>query len=164
MEVGEVLENIMLCHEAHKAKRSSASLEVGETLIAQQCPYEGGPAVYQARSLLRIIDESVEYYDDIICLQAGYFKILNSTSTDAKRITLVPNPANHFVDVYCSRFVEEMGKIWVYDSFGKCVSASETTSGTKIKQIDVSTYAPGIYLVQLEIGGELFTEKLVVIN
>ena len=137
---------------------------MGKTLIAQQCPYEGDPAVYQDRSLLRIIDDSVEYYDDIICLQAGYFKNSNPTFEQKKKITLVPNPTNHFVDVYCSQFVENMGKIWVYDSFGKCISFSETASGTKIKQIDVSTFAPGVYLVHVKIDEELFVEKLVVIN
>ena len=62
--------------------------------IAQQCPYAGGPAVYIARGLLRVVNDSIEYFDDVVCLQYGIFRTANiSVQSGEPTIKLIPNPA-----------------------------------------------------------------------
>ena len=40
--------------------------------IAEQCPYSGGVAVYIARSLIALFNDSIIYDDENNCLQQGY--------------------------------------------------------------------------------------------
>src|SRR5690606_34241710 len=60
--------------------------------IANQCPMVGGNAVYRARSLYSLIDDEVDFDDQLLCLQAGI--IVKSLMDNASlNLQLVPNPA-----------------------------------------------------------------------
>ena len=132
--------------------------------IAQQCPYEGGTAVYTARSLLRIINDSIEYFDDIVCLQAGYYRQMDNRVDNKQRIKIVPNPANGSIDVFAIRTHEGGGEIQIYNSIGECVYLASAEIGTKLKRLDTSNLAPGIYNIKVKLNNSSFTEKLVIIH
>jgi hypothetical protein len=132
--------------------------------IAQQCPYEGGAAVYTARSLLRIINDSIEYFDDIVCLQAGYFRETDNRVENKQIIKVVPNPANGYIELFALRTHEGIGEIQIYNSLGECIYLSSSELGAKLKRVDISNFAPGIYTIKVNLNNSSFTEKLVVIH
>ena len=133
--------------------------------IAHQCPYQGGPAVYIARSLLRILNDSIEYYDDIVCLQAGFYR-LHSTSADkfASAIKVVPNPANNYIEIFSIDAPLQHGVISIYNSFGEIVYKNVTDLSSKLKTVSVINLVPGMYYIQIKEGIHLYSEKFNVIR
>lgn len=132
--------------------------------IAQQCPYEGGIAVYTARSLLRIINDSIEYYDDIMCLQAGYYRISNSTNSNEQKIKLQPNPTKDKLEVYAMRANEAPYPIEIYNSIGQMIYTGMSEMGVLLKTIDVSSFSPGLYSLRAKLDEKFYLEKLVIIK
>jgi hypothetical protein len=132
--------------------------------IAQLCPYEGGSAVYTARSLLRIINDSIEYYDDIVCLQAGYYRTMNSTIGKDQHIKLLPNPTKDKVELYAVHPSDSPCSIEIYNSTGKLVYASLSDIGVLLKTIDVSSFAQGVYTVRVQQNENIYLDKLVIIK
>lgn len=132
--------------------------------IAQLCPYEGGSAVYTARSLLRVLNDSIEYYDDIVCLQAGYYRLMDNRNESKQSIKIIPNPSNSIVEIFTIKSNESPGSLRIFNSIGECVYNSQTELGVKLKSIDVSSFAPGVYSVDVTLGNISYTEKLVIIR
>src|SRR5437773_1574911 len=52
--------------------------------VAMQCPDEGGPAVFNARALLGLLDDHIIYDDENVCLQAGYYRQQQGTPAAIK--------------------------------------------------------------------------------
>ncbi len=63
--------------------------------IALQCPYEGGAAVYYARNLYQLANDSL-YFDDTICagVQEHGGGDSSTGSNVSSTITIQPNPAS----------------------------------------------------------------------
>lgn len=133
--------------------------------IAHQCPYEGGPIVYVARGLLRVVNDSIEYFDDVVCLQAGYYKLTEPNMKKYEhKITLVPNPTNNSVEVYSSIINEEQESIEIFNSIGELMYINNTEIGVLIKRIDLSSFKPGIYTVRVYQNEAYHLAKLVIIK
>ena len=132
--------------------------------IANQCPFAGGPTVYIARGLLRVVNDSIEYYDDIVCLQAGYYRTMESSNEKDQRIKLLPNPTQDFVDVFTVNTNEMAGLIEIYNSIGEIVYIGMSNTGPHLKTIDVSSFSPGLYSLRVKLAGKFFMEKLVIIK
>jgi hypothetical protein len=80
-------------------KDSIASQFSNFLYIAQQCPYSGGAAVFQARWYVhKFINDSIEYDDKATCLTQGIYRLPSNTSlfTLNKNIdfSIAPNPNN----------------------------------------------------------------------
>ena len=45
--------------------------------ITQQCPFAGGTAVYRARGMYELINDSIVYDDDAVCLAQGLYRSSN---------------------------------------------------------------------------------------
>jgi hypothetical protein len=132
--------------------------------IAQQCPYAGGPAVFIARGLLRVVNDSLEYYDDVVCLQAGYYRTINSTNGKGQKIKLQPNPTKDKLEVYAMRANEVPYPIEIYNSIGEMIYTGMSEMGILLKTIDVSSYSPGLYSLRVKLDGKFYIEKLVIIK
>ena len=50
---------------------SLIAFQIYATDIATQCPLIGGPAVYLARPIVELFDESITYNDAAVCLSQG---------------------------------------------------------------------------------------------
>jgi hypothetical protein len=68
----------------------------------EQCPYAGGKAVYQARAILSMVNDTIEYFDDAVCLQSG----ISRQQKDEKisevilpEIIIMPIPAKDYIEV-----------------------------------------------------------------
>jgi len=84
----------------------------------------------------------------------------NNTTT----ISVYPNPANNFTTIAITLEKTEKVIITVVDLLGKEITKKEKTifSGTTIETLDVSNYQNGIYFINLQIGNEVTTKKLVI--
>ena len=68
--------------------------------IAEQCPYYGGEAVYRARAVIALVNDSIEYNDDVNCLLYGIYRQGVIANEKKNSIIIVrPNPANEYVSV-----------------------------------------------------------------
>ncbi|MBL7928627.1 MAG: hypothetical protein JNL47_03995 [Bacteroidia bacterium] len=79
-------------------KGGKDSISLNEDLllaIAQQFPYKGGRAVYEARAMLKLFNDTIHYNDTQECLMQGIYRFSNSTAEEAKMATIdiIPNPA-----------------------------------------------------------------------
>lgn len=85
--------------------------------IANQCPMMGGNAVFKARSLYWLIDDSYNFDDQALCLQHGIIvKSLSAKTINA--VAVVPNPASDEATLVFDRELDEPGVFVVYDAVG----------------------------------------------
>lgn len=84
-----------------------------------------------------------------------------STFKDVKTMTLFPNPTSSDVTV---RINGEYltGKLIVFDGTGRVMTMNDLTENTPEQTLNVSGWAPGMYMVRLQLDGEAFTQKLIV--
>ena len=72
--------------------------------------------------------------------------------TTAANITVYPNPANHFIEISTADAM-----IDIFDNVGKKVLHQ-----TNSDRIDISQLTEGIYLIRIEVGGQISNQKLIV--
>lgn len=85
-----------------------------------------------------------------------------NSSTTAVAVTLMPNPATDVVTVSVKLPAEAEASVRVTDVTGTCVysrNIGKLLNGSV--QMDLSTYAPGIYMVEVATGDQKITRKLV---
>ncbi|HMR47541.1 MAG TPA: hypothetical protein PKC92_12205 [Bacteroidia bacterium] len=119
--------------------------------IALQCPYSGGVSVYQARNMLRLLDDSIQYDDRYSCLQQGIYR-MGSTHDVMKNYAaidfdLVPNPANGKTEVRILTPVDGLTKLTLRTMLGEML---EEWLLQNEKQFTIYThhYLQGIYVVE----------------
>ncbi|HQO87094.1 MAG TPA: T9SS type A sorting domain-containing protein, partial [Bacteroidia bacterium] len=119
--------------------------------IALQCPYSGGVSVYQARNMLRLLDDSIQYDDRYSCLQQGIYR-MGSTHDVIKNYAaidfdLVPNPANGKTEVRILTPVDGLTKLTLRTMLGEML---EEWLLQNEKQFTIYThhYLQGIYVVE----------------
>jgi len=122
--------------------------------IAQQCPQSGGVAVYQARSLVALFDDTIVYDDDNVCLQQGYYRIANETKSinTEKEADLIPNPANNYADVILNKSIEGICRIKITDMYSKIIFEQSFDCHEKQFRINTTDVLNGMYNVQITIN------------
>lgn len=135
--------------------------------IAQQCPEEGGLAVYDALTLLPDCKKKalevceVEFVDEIEPLVsfAGQGESLMPPSADRK-VYLYPNPAG--LSFFLNLPAESVGEIIMAGSNGKTAysqSSLEVNTRVEIRP----SLPPGLYFVKIPLNdGSVLTEKLII--
>jgi hypothetical protein len=83
-----------------------------------------------------------------------------------ENITVYPNPVTDLLKVSFKSNQSSIAVISIFNNIGKQAFSqeSEVESGTNILSIDIRSHGiePGIYFVQLKIGREVATRKLIV--
>ena len=118
--------------------------------IASQCPLSGGPAVYTARSLVRLINPTLRYNDELTCLQSGY-SWRKASDLHSVGISISPNPTDNKLTVYYS--VEDFSTLKLYDAIGVEVFSIENEAQSNHIDIDVSKYPAGVYFCAMFMNG-----------
>lgn len=152
-------------------------------ILASQCPFSDGPAIYKARALYNLAYNAVEVYNDDECAPKGYSQrqvhITQAADTlmqqmllknnEAKKISKViatsykiyPNPANEYFYVK-GKFSNEKLSVKILDINGRIIQTNTVeTDGSKSKIfVDLIN---GVYLIQItNQENEIFTKKLVI--
>jgi type II secretory pathway pseudopilin PulG len=149
-------------------------------LIAQQCPYAGGKAVYEARSIYAFISSEV-YDDHTICAAVGInARTANPTKGNTKpsvsplssplggdrgglgqgeAIRLYPNPTTGITRLFIP--TEYQGSdIVITNAVGQIIQTTAVTS--MLQSIDLSAEPTGIYFITLRQAGKIiYQNKLV---
>tara|TARA_B110000211_G_scaffold230590_1_gene290377 strand:- start:207 stop:2135 length:1929 start_codon:yes stop_codon:yes gene_type:complete len=116
-------------------------------------------------------DEDFVDFNDIIYLEIDTVGLFDSPLAiteinNSTNFSVYPNPATHFTTLKISSDKTQIIKISVVDLLGKEITKKEKVifSGINTETIDVSEYQNGIYFVNLQIGAQVTTKKLVITN
>jgi Secretion system C-terminal sorting domain len=134
--------------------------------IAQQCPLEGGDAVFQARSILALVEEEYIFQDEDLCASIG--ERSNQSFKDKETTCIVqlhPNPAKDRIELSYQLLVEGEAKLVIQNEVGQLIWTESIPNGQGAKQINLENYPAGIYFMSIQQnGGVLHVEKFVVIK
>ena len=118
--------------------------------IASQCPMLGGNAVFKARSLYWLIDDSYDFDDQLLCLPYGIIvKSLNEQP--ANNIAVIPNPARDEATMVLDRPLVEPGTFIVFDALGAEVMRKAVPDEMSRIPFSIASLAPALY--HYKVGG-----------
>ena len=132
--------------------------------IAEQCPYYGGEAVYRARSVLELVNDSLVYNDDVNCLQYGIYRQGVIADENKNAVIIVkPNPANEyvFVKVLCND--DEKFAAEISDAYGRIVYKDDLSCNKENKTITIEL-KQGIYTLLVKTTQGNKTYKIAIIR
>jgi len=136
--------------------------------IAQQCPYQSGPAVYSARAFLALISDSNVYDDNLVCLQYGFYKTLENSNIQAGRIPVYleikPNPSSQNITVSLINSKDGIQNVILFDVNGKIVFEQEVKTNSKSLVLDIQLLRDGFYFVRVANENGNYNAKLVISN
>ncbi|MCW5932568.1 MAG: T9SS type A sorting domain-containing protein, partial [Bacteroidetes bacterium] len=136
--------------------------------IAMQCPYSGGVSVYQARNMLRFINDSMEYDDGIACLQQGIYRMGKAMGRienyNAIDFDLIPNPADGKTEVRILTPVDGLTKLTLRTMLGQIMEEWKL-DGQQQYTIFTNKYLQGVYMIELKSeNGEGRFKKLIIVR
>jgi hypothetical protein len=131
--------------------------------IAHQCPAAGGKAVFQARVMLSLINDSIHYDDDNACLLAGIYREIPTEAANFN-YELIPNPAKDQVTLRILNEQEGFCHIEITNILGKIVFTSKVDCGKGEHVIPTYQLMPGTYLVKVKFEDFEKVEKLLIIR
>ncbi|MBL7914552.1 MAG: T9SS type A sorting domain-containing protein [Bacteroidia bacterium] len=135
--------------------------------IAIQCPSAGGPAVFVARNLIKLVNDSIVYDDANICMQLGILRVANQQHSGKTELafTLQPNPANYVVHVVLDNNEMKTYQLQIFNSLGQDVFNEEYANIFSTIQFSVTTLKEGLYTVVVrESNGQQKAQKLVIVR
>lgn len=112
--------------------------------IANQCPMVGGNAVFKARSLYQLIDQSGEFDDALLCLSHGI--IVKSLKEDpALAVSVIPNPTSDDAILLLTQPLDAQGTLVVFNAFGAVVMREAVPEGITRFAFSTTELAPALY-------------------
>lgn len=117
--------------------------------VAMQCPFYGGTAVYSARGLYSLVNDSLVIDDDDVCVQYQLRSKHTAHNSTPGKFSLVvfPNPAADEITLKYYKEKEPAVIFELYDAMGEKVFSKiiENKDSYGELTINVSTLTPGIY-------------------
>jgi hypothetical protein len=133
--------------------------------IAWQCPYIGGPAVFTARSLYSLLDDTTYFDDEVICVSQGYS--LRSKKNDEPKYnsSLYSNPAHDKITLSYDLAKNDKAQFIIYNSLGALQIINNLTPEKRTLTLDTYRFNQGVYTCVVQINGSLkYRTKLVIIK
>lgn len=125
--------------------------------LANQCPYQGGAAVYSARSFIELFNDSIEFDDEYLCSPQSNNRV-SASNTLSQKIKIIPNPANEQIKVTFDGY-EGICNISILDAYNQTILTENLNCKDKTMLINVKKLQSGIYFVKTET-----TSKQILIN
>lgn len=132
--------------------------------IANQCPYAGGPAVERARTFVALVNDSILYDDENVCLQSGIYKIISEDLNNQTSLKIHPNPASMLIDISLIGAFKGLCKVEISNMMNELVIQQGINCEEKTTTIDVSTLSQGIYTVKVSVDKQFYISKLSIIK
>ncbi len=85
---------------------------------------------------------------------------VNTPSSASEKISVFPNPSKDFINIKMDGV--EVNRITITDILGHLVQNLATDNTQSVMTLPVSSYAAGIYFVNLYTGSEVVTKKIVI--
>ncbi|MBL7888094.1 MAG: T9SS type A sorting domain-containing protein [Bacteroidia bacterium] len=136
--------------------------------IAEQCPFEGGNAVWQARVLYSTIEnEWIEFIDNCDA-SVRQMTLENTPTTETimdNRFKLYPNPNNGQMVLEYTIEKNEEAILNIYDIAGKLIRTDLINSNNKSIAINENSLDGGIYYYCISVKGKsVKSDKLIIIK
>lgn len=136
--------------------------------LAQQCPYEYGPAVYHARAYLKACGDTTEYVNscEILLSATSNAKLVNiNNAVSELPISVYPNPAKDKLNITSTLLVGTTGEVNIYDEVGNKVLTVNFTEGKNSMEVNLSNIAAGVYYYKILVEKQMVkSDKLVIIK
>ncbi|MBL7929404.1 MAG: hypothetical protein JNL47_08075 [Bacteroidia bacterium] len=136
--------------------------------VAEQCPYAGGNAVLQARVIIKLLNDSIEYDDWGTCLQAGYYRLNNFNASAFKlkgAVQIIPNPAKNEVTIKLQNNNDGICRVIISDLLSNEVKNIMMNCTEKKVQISLENLPSSVYILKVFRSSlSIETLKLVVIK
>ncbi|MFZ4474912.1 MAG: NosD domain-containing protein [Saprospiraceae bacterium] len=129
--------------------------------IADQCPLEGGLAVYAARSIYQFFEVGANW-DDTNCLGAAERSLAKSAET-ALAFTVQPNPADQLLTISSQQVLAQEAEITLTDVQGRTVVEQSLALGQSAMRIQIAHLPPGVYTYRIWSSDKILQTGMVVI-
>lgn len=115
--------------------------------IAVMCPYEGGPAVYLARSMYFSVQPDLVYNDKYNCAQLGYLRRgpIEQEISESINSFVVPNPSRSNARLSYNLPEKTEGICKIYNSTGQIVQQLVLSSTAVSAEINIDNFRNSIY-------------------
>lgn len=121
--------------------------------IAHLCPLAAGPAVYQARDMYALINDTLQYSDSTVCAFEGYFResantlypALTKKEKHLNYFKAQPNPASERV-LFTFKANDASSDLTIYNLSGNIIYSAVLSANTNQLSIDISNFAKGVYI------------------
>jgi hypothetical protein len=112
-----------------------------------------GPAVYRARDMYALINDTLKYSDSTVCAFEGYYRTSANTLYPAltkkekqhNYFKAQPNPASEKI-LFTFSENESFGHLTIYDISGAIVFSSTISAGINMLTVNVTNFINGIYI------------------
>jgi hypothetical protein len=135
----------------------------GKETVANQCPAAGAEAVFRARAMLALVNDSIVYDDDMACLQVGIYRE-TAIETDYFDFELIPNPAGDRVTLKINNAQEGFCHINILNILGNKVLETKVDCQQLEHIINTNSLQPGMYFVDVEFEQKQIVKKLLIIR
>jgi hypothetical protein len=134
-------------------------------VLSNQCPYQGGNAVYRARYFVSLLNDSIEYNDDLNCLMAGIWRASNTSAKKDLIMIVSPNPTTGNFKLSFNSPISDECIVTIISNTGQIVWESNLSIEGSEVSLNTESLVSGIYQVKL-IGKKngLFNERITVIK
>jgi hypothetical protein len=119
---------------------------------AQQCPSSGGEAVFRARELIRLVNDSIEYDDASVCAQMGIYrkKQIAEEKNQTIDLLLIPNPAKEQVQLILTGFKPHKELlVTIHDLTGRLLEQKSISTKLISVFLNTASLLNGIYVVDV---------------
>ncbi|MFN0200663.1 MAG: T9SS type A sorting domain-containing protein [Bacteroidia bacterium] len=156
-EVFEENEKIVNESYTQYLKEGVSALDFNQlAAVAFQCPGLEGNAVFKARTLYRLTNDSIAFHDDSLCLYASINarkihkkKVLPKLNKLLTKVTVHPNPANDKIIITFPAKLEEVHYLLLCNTLGQVVINYQLNAEGNRIEIPLSNLAEGIYHYQI---------------
>ena len=123
--------------------------------IFQQCPFEGGPAVYRAASLAELINDSITFEYDEVCSQGGFFRLNNNVVKNSEiSATVIPNPTSETCKIILSDQISGFCSVLLYNSIGSEKLNINFDCKQRKYLLNVKDFISGVYLIKITVNNQ----------
>ena len=129
-------------------------------MVAYQCPYAGGEAVYQARGL---VSEDYVFNDSLLC-DTTYQPLVRKQTPSNSAFTAYPNPGKDFVVVELVEKAKGRGVLTLSDMLGRVLQSQDISDGDQQVYLLLNTVPAGLYHLTVEIGEQTSAILYSVVN
>ncbi|HNQ12412.1 MAG TPA: T9SS type A sorting domain-containing protein [Bacteroidia bacterium] len=134
--------------------------------ICNQCPYVAGDAVFRARALYALVNDSMYFNDLTLCKNAGIINRFEAEASEAESFQIYPNPSSGMFTIALSEFIDAGNlSIAIYTMQGTLVKQIDVSLANREMKVDLLGMEPGIYFAALLQNQSIHSvQKLVVIH
>jgi hypothetical protein len=145
-------------------------------MVASQCPWEGGNAVFRARGMLALV-QRVIINDESMCEAKSLTEeVYNKETTEEAQveeeyisetgILLYPNPANDVLNLEWENPLESAHTIQILDINGRLLQQKEAATANSYLQLNTTNIPVGLYILRISdnAGNILANKKFVIVR